>query len=319
MDGPPALGTSESSWKRRGTHTQAHRHRHTDTETHTHTQTYRHTDTQTHRHTDTQTHRHTDTQTHRHTDTQTHRHTDTQTHRHTDTQTHRHTGTQARRHADTQTHRHTDTQTHTHTHTYTRAHTETDPRTHLCIQTLAQIRSSIKQSLMYQGREVLGLGFGYLVIWTQGSIFIFISVEDSASQLKTSHMFLLQCGHAHLPLLQLDMFDMYCRAHHCLKTLFWEKEKRPTFIMATSCTPKCPCRPFFCRYRNLRPDSVPVKPRMIFQRIKSPNLKKTIGVPLKKFRESSPQISDRKRCPLRYPKIFQIIKSPNLKSQGLSP
>ena len=71
-----------------------------------------------------------------------------------------------------------------------------------------------------------------------------------------------------------------------------------------------------------------------FQRIISPNLKSQ-GVPLLRFfRESSPQISNRKLCPPRISsehhlpksqmarcvpsKLFQRIKSPNLKSQGVS-
>ena len=49
---------------------------------------------------------------------------------------------------------------------------------------------------------------------------------------------------AHIPLtqVQLDMFDMYCCAHHCLKTLFWEKEKGLTFFEIASCDLSHPCQ-----------------------------------------------------------------------------
>ena len=44
-----------------------------------------------------------------------------------------------------------------------------------------------------------------------------------------------------------DMFDMYCCAHHCLKTLFWEKEKGLTFIVdQSSCA--LSTQELVCRY-----------------------------------------------------------------------
>ena len=43
------------------------------------------------------------------------------------------------------------------------------------------------------------------------------------------------------------MFDMYCCAHHCLKTLFWEKEKGQTFIVdQSSCA--LSTQELVCRY-----------------------------------------------------------------------
>ena len=42
--------------------------------------------------------------------------------------------------------------------------------------------------------------------------------------------------------LQLDMFDMYCCAHHCLKTLFWKKEKGLTFFEIASCDRSHACQ-----------------------------------------------------------------------------
>ena len=71
-------------------------------------------------------------------------------------------------HTHTLTHTYTLTRTHPHTLTHTHTHT------HLCVQTLAQICSSIKQSSMRQGHEVLDWGSGYLVIWTQGSFFFVV-------------------------------------------------------------------------------------------------------------------------------------------------
>ena len=39
------------------------------------------------------------------------------------------------------------------------------------------------------------------------------------------------------------MFDMYCCAHHCLKTLFWEKRKKGlTFFEIASCDLGHPCQ-----------------------------------------------------------------------------
>ena len=56
-------------------------------------------------------------------------------------------------------------------------------------------------------------------------------------------------------------------------------------------------------------------PVSFFQIIKSPNLKSQAVYPSDVFRESSLQISNSKGCP---PKIFQRFRFPNLKSQGVS-
>ena len=56
-------------------------------------------------------------------------------------------------------------------------------------------------------------------------------------------------GHAQISLthLQLDMFDMDCCAQHCLKTLFWEKEKGLTFsVDQSSCA--LSTQELVCRY-----------------------------------------------------------------------